>query len=98
MHLDTLARDSTFLKQKLDLDIDTGFVRWLPLFQRHTSCHIIFIYLFTEVFGKLRKNLSKAKNLFRREGSGGRTGHNRLNIFYNILQNNGIKRYELIMT
>ena len=27
MHLDTLARDSTFLKQKLSLNIDTGFVR-----------------------------------------------------------------------
>ena len=27
MHLDTLARDSTFLKQKLGLNIDTGFVR-----------------------------------------------------------------------
>jgi len=39
MHLDTLARDSTFLKQKLGLNIDTGFVR--------------------------------------REGAGGRTGHNR---------------------
>ena len=51
-----------------------------------------------KIWQNWEKNVSKAKNLFRREGSGGRTGHNRLNHFYNILQNNDIKLYELIMT
>ena len=82
MHLDTLARDSTFLKQKLGLNIDTGFVRWIltypELLSETEKSWDWFGYL-----SMLNKEIIwKAQNWIRREGAGGRTGHNRL-----VLQN-----------